>query len=261
MPLGAQAVASSCRMIDQKKHSQGSLARVAVLIPALNESENLAILLPRLRALDVEQVILCDNGSTDDTQRVVERAGATWAFEPKRGYGAACAAGLVRLDDSIDIVAFLDADSIDDANFLDDLCLPIARGDADFVLGARLPELREPGSTTFPQRVANRLFPVLIRLGWDFGFRDLGPLRAIRRTSLDQMGMRDRAYGWTIEMQIRAVEMNLRILEIPVRHRTRRKGRSKVSGNWRGTIRAAYGITRTWFHLWWTRRERAIRRS
>lgn len=248
-------------MPDHDDHRRSSLTCLAVLVPALNEAENLASLLPRLRVLSVGQVIVCDNGSTDDTRRVTERAGATWAFEPKRGYGAACASGLARLEDSIDIVAFLDADSVDDSNLLVDLCSPIARGDADLVLGARLPELREPGSTTFPQRVANHLFPWLIRMGWGFGYRDLGPLRAIRRTSLDQMGMRDRAYGWTIEMQIRAVEMRLRILEIPVRHRARRAGKSKVSGNLRGTIRAARGITQTWLQLWWTKRERQIRRS
>lgn len=232
------------------------LSRVAVIIPALNEAQNLTELLPQLAAMGLGQVLVCDNGSTDGTRGVVEAAGATWVYEPRRGYGAACYAGMQRLGDAIDVVAFLDADQSDDALRLPDLVDPILRDECDLVIGARAAALREPGSTTIPQRFANWLMPLLIRLGWGYCFSDLGPFRAIRRTSLDAIDMQDRAYGWTIEMQIRAVELGLRIREVPVAHRNRRHGKSKISGTIRGVALAAYWIIRTCTALWWTKRKR-----
>jgi len=232
------------------------LSCVALIIPALNEEKNLTELLPQLAAMGLGQVLVCDNGSTDSTRGVVEAAGATWVYEPKRGYGAACYAGMRRLGDAIDVVAFLDADLSDDASRLPDLVAPILRDDCDLVIGARAAALREPGSTTIPQRFANWLMPLMIRLGWGHRFTDLGPFRAIRRTSLDAIDMQDRAYGWTIEMQIRAVELGLRIREVPVAHRNRRHGKSKISGTIRGVALAAYWIIRTCTVLWWTKRRR-----
>jgi len=235
------------------------LSTTAVIIPALNEAANLTILLPQLSAMKVGQILVCDNGSTDNTKEIVQDAGAQWVFEPRRGYGAACYAGMTKLMDSIDMVAFLDADLSDDEQRLPDLVEPIANGAADFVVSARVPRLRQPGSMTFPQLVANALFPAFLRLGWGFRYTDLGPFRAIRRSSLEQIGMKDRAYGWTIEMQIRAVELGLRIREVPVAY-TRRGGRSKISGTVRGTVLAAYWITRTCLGLWLTRRARRTAR-
>ena len=231
------------------------LTRTAVIIPALNEAPSLSKLLPILETMSVGQVLVCDNGSTDNTREVVDRSGAQWVLEPRRGYGAACWAGMGALAPSIEIVAFLDADLSDDPMLLPELVRSIAEDECDFVVSARVPHLREPGSMTFPQRVANVLFPILIRLGWGYRYTDMGPFRAIRRTSLEAIRMRDRAFGWTIEMQIRAVENRLRIREIPVPYR-RRQGKSKISGTVRGTILVAYWIIRTCVTLWLTRHRR-----
>ncbi len=232
------------------------LPSVSVIIPALNEAPSLRVLLPILEQLGVGQILVCDNGSADDTQAVVEASQAKWILEPKRGYGAACYAGMERLAPAANIVVFLDADMSDDPSLLPTLVAPIVDGTQDFVLGARARELCEPGAMTPPQRFANRLFPWLMYVGWGYRYTDMGPFRAIRRDALDAIGMKDRAYGWTIEMQIRAVELNLRIQEIPVPYRKRPKGPSKISGTIRGVILAAYWITRTCGLLWITKRRR-----
>lgn len=233
-----------------------NLATTAVIIPALNEAENLRVLLPQLTVLGLGQVIVCDNGSTDATREVIESEGALWVHETKRGFGAACFAGMQRLADSIAVVAFMDADLSDDAAWLARLVEPIVADECDLVIGARAAEFREAGSTRFPQRLANRLFPALIKLGWGYTYTDMGPFRAVRKSSLDAIAMKDRAFGWTIEMQIRAVELGLRIRELPVPYRKRRSGRSKISGSVMGVLRAAYWITRTCGVMWLTRRQR-----
>lgn len=246
-----------------KERHQPDLSRTAVVIPALNEAENLDQLLPLLVSQSFGQILVCDNGSTDDTHGVIDRHGAQWVHEPRRGYGSACFAGLKQLDDTIDVVAFIDADLSDDPTKLTDLVMPVLRGEFDLVIGARVASLREPGSMTLPQRFANRLFPVLLRLGWGHSFADMGPMRAIHRRALDEIDMQDRDFGWTIEMQIRAVELGLRIHEVPVPYRKRSHGPSKISGNIRGVARAAYWLTRTCAGLWLTKRRRAagIRRT
>ncbi len=231
------------------------LSHVAVIIPALNEARGLSTLLPMLEEMGLGQILVCDNGSTDDTREIVETRGAVWVYEPRRGYGAACFAGMQRLAPSSRIIVFLDADLSDDPTLLPSLVEPIVGGESDFVIGARVARLRERGSMTFPQIFANRLFPLLIKLGWGHSYEDMGPFRAIGRASLEAIAMQDRAYGWTIEMQIRAVELGLRIREIPVPYRKRR-GRSKISGTVRGVFLAAYWITRTCSVLWLTKRSR-----
>lgn len=228
---------------------------MAVVVPALNEARNLEVLLPELIAMAFGQILICDNGSTDDTRTVVERHNCLWVYERRRGYGAACAAGLASLAPDVDVVAFIDADRSDDSSRLLDVVSPILSGDADFMLGVREPSLREPGSMTLPQRIANWLLPLLIDYGWGFRYHDLGPLRAIRRSALERIDMQDRAYGWTIEMQIRAVELGLRIREVPVPC-FRRHGRSKISGTAKGVILAAYWILRTCGALWLTKHRR-----
>lgn len=235
--------------------SSVDLSHVAVIIPALNEARCLSTLLPMLKEMGLGQTLVCDNGSTDDTREIVEAHGAEWVYEPRRGYGAACFAGMRRLAPSSQTIVFLDADLSDDLTLLPSLVEPIASGESDFVIGARAAHLRERGSMTFPQIFANRLFPLLIKLGWGHSYADMGPFRAIGRASLEAISMRDRAYGWTIEMQIRAVELGLRIREIPVPYRKRR-GRSKISGTVRGVLLAAYWITRTCGALWLTKRSR-----
>lgn len=232
------------------------LQRVAVIIPALNEADNLRELLPELCDGRFGQVIVADNGSTDGTREIVEDAGAFWIHEPTRGYGAACFAAMQHLADCVDIVVFLDADLCDDASKMDELVTPIATGEVDFVVGARVRSLREKGSTSAPQRIANWLMPRIVKAGWGYSYTDLGPFRAIRRSSLEAVNMRDRAYGWTIEMQIRAVELGLKIREVSVPYRCRRRGRSKISGTVRGVTLAAYWIIRTCVTLYVTRGRR-----
>lgn len=246
------------------------LSNVAVIIPALNEAEALGHLLPALQRFTLGQVIVCDNGSTDETRDVAKTHGATWVYEPKRGYGAACHAGIEHLAKftgrvglatgkaclPIDTVVFIDADQTREIELLPALVDPIARGEADFVIGARIPGLREVGSATWPQRFGNWLMPNLIKWGWGHRYTDLGPFRAIRWEPLEAMGMRDRAYGWTIEMQIRAVELGLRTLEIPIPHRKREHGHDKISGTIRGTALAGYWIVKTCASMWLTKRGR-----
>jgi len=232
------------------------LNSIAVIIPSLNEAQSLRELLPMIGAMHLGQVLVCDNGSTDDTREIVEQHDATWVYEPHRGYGSACYAGMRQLADHIDVVVFLDADLSDDPHLLPELCSPILDDAYDFVLGARVPQLRQPGSMTLPQRFANSMFPIIIKLGWGYGYSDLGPFRAIRRSSLDAIDMQDRAYGWTIEMQIRAIELGLRIHELGVSYRKRPRGPSKISGTIKGVWLAAYWITRTCGGLWLTRRRR-----
>ncbi len=231
-------------------------SHIAVIIPALNEADNLAELLPILSSLNLAQIIVCDNGSTDATPQVVRENNALWIHEPVRGYGSACYAGIDALTDSITIVVFIDADLSDDPRRLPELVTPIAQDESDFVLGARVASLREAGSTSAPQRIGNWLVPKLIRCCWNYQYLDMGPFRAIRRDALDAIDMQDRAFGWTIEMQVRAVELGLRIREIPVPHRRRLKGDSKISGTVRGVFLATYWILRTCFMLWITKRRR-----
>lgn len=237
-----------------------SYACVAVIIPALNEESALRELLPILHDFELGRLIVADNGSTDGTARVAREHGATVVSEPRRGYGAACQAGISVLDDRTQVVLFLDADLSDDPTRLPDLLDPILNGDADMTIGARLAELREPGAMTLPQRFGNGLAVRLIRAGWGHRYQDLGPFRAIRASSLRRIGMRDRAFGWTIEMQIRAVEERLRIIEIPLAYR-RRKGVSKISGTLRGVVLAGYWILTTWARLWFSKSSRRAHRS
>lgn len=242
------------------RRSSLDLSKTAIIIPALNEERNLAELLPILRDFRPGQILVCDNGSTDETGQVATAQGAQWVKEPQRGYGAACWAGMQHLRAEIDVVVFLDADLSDDATDLPKLTAPVLSDECDFVLGSRVRELREPGSMTMPQCIGNFLVPLLIGMGWGFRYTDLGPFRAIRRSSLEAIGMRDRAFGWTIEMQIRAVELGLRIREIAVPYR-KRIGKSKISGTLRGVVLATYWILRTCLTLWVTKRRRRAMRS
>lgn len=222
----------------------GEMTRVAIVIPAYNEAAALEELLPLLGTLGAGQVVVGDNGSSDGTADVVRRHGFDVVHEARRGYGAACAAALAGVQESCDIIAFLDADLADDPARLGELIDPIAHDRADLVIGTRDPHLMEPGSMSIPQRFGNWLATGLIRAGWGYRYRDLGPFRAIRRSSLDRIAMRDRAYGWTVEMQVRALQLGLRVEQVSVPYR-RRVGRSKISGTLRGVVLAGYYILTT----------------
>ena len=222
---------------------------VVVLIPALDEEPALPGVLaaiPRAgRGWRLREVLVVDNGSRDRTAEVARAVGARVIAEPRRGYGAACLAGLTALAAAPPgIVAFMDADGSDDPSQLGSLLTPILAGRADLVIGSRMLGEHEPGSLTIAQRFGNRLATGL--LGILFGLRatDLGPFRAVGWQALASLRMRDRDFGWTVEMQARAARAGLRVLEVPVRYRCR-VGRSKISGTVRGAAGAGWKILTT----------------
>jgi glycosyltransferase involved in cell wall biosynthesis len=212
---------------------------VAVIIPVLNEAQALPRVLSAIPRW-VACTIVADNGSTDDSGEIARAHGAVVVEEPRRGYGSACLAAMAKLP-PVDVVVFLDGDASDDAGDMAELVAPIAAGEADLVLGSRTMGVREPGALSPQQLFGNWLACTLIRWIWGHRFTDLGPFRAIRWAALDRLEMADPDYGWTVEMQVRAVERGLVCREVPVRYR-RRVGRSKVSGTIRGVIGAGTKI-------------------
>ena len=225
------------------------MATVALIIPALDEEDAIGVLLRQIDRQRIRDVIVGDNGSSDATATIAARAGALVVAVPERGYGAACAGALARLADDIDIVVFMDADGSDDPRQIDALIEPIAENRADLVIGSRALGTVEPGALTLQQKFGNLLATRLVALLYHHRYTDLGPFRAIRRDLLDRIAMRDRRYGWTVEMQIRAVQLNARIVEVPVHYR-RRVGRSKISGTVRGVVLAGYWILFTIARCW-----------
>ena len=186
----------------------------------------------------VDEVVVVDNGSADRTASVARAHGTQVVSEPRRGYGAACLAGIAHLrKNPPDVVVFLDADHSDDPTELPALIEPILEGRADLVIGSRALGEREAGALTPVQEFGNRLATLLLRLAFGARFTDLGPFRAIRWSTLDSLAMRDRDYGWTVEMQARAARAGVACAEVPVRYRRRRAGRSKVAG----TLAGAWG--------------------
>ena len=217
---------------------------LAIIIPARNEAGCIEAVLRRIPTGLAQQVIVVDNGSTDATAALALKAGAYVYAEPRRGYGQACLTGLAHLRAEIDLVGFLDADGSDDPqNFLK-LIGPIANDEVDFVVSARTLGLARENLTP-QQRFGNWLACVLIRLIWRHHYTDLGPLRVIRRESLEQLQMNDTTWGWTVEMQIKAVQHGLRIRQIDVPYGHRIAGQSKISGTVIGTIKAGYKILGT----------------
>ncbi len=219
---------------------------VALVIPALDEEHAIGALLGSIDRTLVRDVLVGDNGSRDATAEVARNAGAEVVYVAERGYGAACAGALTRLAPDIDVVLFMDADGSDDPAEIPLLLAPIVDGRADLVIGSRVLGEVEPGALTPQQRFGNWLATRLIRLMHGHAYTDLGPFRAIRRELLDRIAMKDRRYGWTVEMQVRALQLGSRVAEVPVRYR-RRVGKSKISGTVRGVILAGYWIIRTIF--------------
>lgn len=212
---------------------------VSVIIPALNEEAALPLVLAEIPDW-VHRIIVVDNGSSDATSIVARDAGAEVVWEPKRGYGSACLAGLREVRDE-DIIVFLDADYSDFPSEISLLIDPIACGRADFVVGSRILGGASLGVLTWPQWFGNRLACGIMRLVWNGSFTDLGPFRAIKRTSLEALMMSDPNYGWTVEMQIKALLHKMPYAEVPVRYRNR-VGSSKISGTVRGTLAAGSKI-------------------
>jgi glycosyltransferase involved in cell wall biosynthesis len=224
-------------------------AFVAIVIPCLNESKPIAGVVREIAEQRVDRIIVVDNGSTDDTAQQAAVAGATVVTEPRRGYGRACAAGVAALPAETEIVCFLDGDGSDVPAFIQAVVGPVAEGRADFVMGSRIIGRREPGSMMPQQLVAGRLAGVLMNAVYGVAFTDMSPFRAIRADRLRELGMTEETYGWNLEMQMRVAAKGLRILEVPVDHRCRRGGVSKVSGNAIAGLQAAWKITATFLRL------------
>lgn len=222
---------------------------ISVIIPALNEEEPIAGVVAAIPRPLAGEIIVVDNGSTDATAVRAEAAGARVVSEPKRGYGAACWAGVQALSPECTIVVFLDGDGSDCAEFMDRLVAPIQAGTHDFVIGSRTRGKREPGSMSATQLFAGWFAGLLMRLRYGVRYTDMGPFRAIRRSALETLDMRERTFGWNLEMQMMAAHKRLRILELPVDHRCRTGGESKVTGNLRATARATVKIASTFLRI------------
>jgi glycosyltransferase involved in cell wall biosynthesis len=215
---------------------------IALIIPARDEELSLAGVLRNVPP-QVTRIVVVDNGSTDGTSRIAAAYGALVVSEPVAGYGRACLAGLAALrSNPPEIVAFVDADGSDELACLPVLIAPVASGEQDFVLGERIPV--ESRALSLQQRFGHLLATGLIRLLWKHRYHDLGPMRVISWAALERLAMADQAFGWTVEMQVRALKQNLRIQEIRVPYRTRSAGKSKISRTISGTVKA--GSTILW---------------
>ena len=216
-------------------------AQISIIIPALNEAESIGHVVRSMPWHLIAECIVVDNGSTDGTATIAAFEGARIINSP-RGYGAACLAGSNAALSTSTILVYMDGDGSDILDDLPRLIDPILANQADFVIGSRIRGTREPGSMLPSQVFAGQLVGILLRLALGVRYTDMGPFRAIRRTSLDQLQMQERTYGWNLEMQIKAAKQKLRILEIPVDYRHRIGGTSKVSGNLRTSLQAAIRI-------------------
>lgn len=244
--------------IDARDAEPTAPATIAIVMPAHDEVEALPLVLAEIPPDLGARIVVVDNASTDGTGDVARRHGAEVVHESRPGYGSACLAGIGYLAASPpDILVILDADYSDYSADLPLILAPILAGEADLVCGSRV-ERAEPGALGPHVRLGNGLATVLIRLLFGFRYRDMGPFRAIRWEALRQLDMRDQAYGWNAEMQVKALQRGLAVSETPVRYRAR-VGRSKISGTLRGTLGAGAGIllmiaTLRFLPRWYARR-------
>ena len=220
--------------------------RIALVIPALDEEHAIGPLLDAVDRTLIRDVLVGDNGSRDATAAVARSRGAIVIPVAERGYGAACAGALTALAADVDLVVFMDADGSDDPSEIPLLIEPIRADRADLVIGSRSLGIVDPGALTPQQRFGNWLATRLIARIYGHRYTDLGPFRAIRRDLLDRIAMRDRRYGWTVEMQVRALQLHATVTEVPVRYR-KRVGKSKISGTVTGVIKAGWWIVYTIF--------------
>jgi glycosyltransferase involved in cell wall biosynthesis len=215
--------------------------RTSVIIPVFNERESLPLVVGAIPRERVDEIVVVDNGSTDGTSLVARGLPVRLVREDRRGYGSACLAGIAALEPSPpDVVVFLDGDFSDHPEEMPALLDAVAAG-ADLVIGSRSLGRREPGALLPQARFGNALACFLIDRIFGFRFTDLGPFRAIRWGALKRLEMEDRTFGWTVEMQVKAVRRGLTIAEVPVSYR-RRVGVSKITGTLSGTVRAGAKI-------------------
>jgi glycosyltransferase involved in cell wall biosynthesis len=220
-----------------------SLDSILVIIPVLNEEATLAGVIQSLQAQGLTSIRVVDNGSCDRSIDIARVAGAEVLQEPIAGYGRACWRGLQQIPDVVEWILFCDGDGSDTLEALPQFFAKCDR--ADLILGDRAATAAGRAAMTPVQRFGNQLATTLIWLGWGHQYQDLGPLRLVRRSALERIHMQDRGFGWTVEMQVRAVECGLRICELPVDYRRRQGGRSKISGTLRGSIQAGTIILST----------------
>ena len=221
---------------------------IKVIIPAYNEEDSIANVINDIPSI-VDEIIVISNNSTDKTEENALKAGATVLQESRKGYGYACLKGMEYIasislsdqEEKPDIIVFLDGDYSDYPEQLTELVAPIINNDKDFVIGARVKELRENGSMTPQQVFGNWLATFLMKLFFGAKYTDLGPFRAIKYQKLLQLEMEDKTYGWTVEMQLKAIKQKFSYIEIPMKYRNR-IGVSKVSGTVKGSIFAGVKI-------------------
>jgi len=226
------------------------MTSVSVIIPALNEEEPIAGVVHECFETNIpSEIVVVDNGSTDRTAERARGARAKVVSEPRHGYGRACLAGIRALGSESEIVVFLDGDGSDCPEFMKQLVDPIAAGTHDFVIGSRTRGKREPGSMNFQQIFAGRLAGWLMSILYRVRYTDMCPFRAIGRDALATLSMKEETYGWNLEMQMKVARRGLRILEVPVNHRRRSGGVSKVSGTLRGTFVAGARIIATFVRI------------
>ncbi len=224
---------------------------IIVIIPAFNEGKSIGQVVADIPPGLVNEVVVVNNGSTDETAAHAESAGATVLREEKKGYGWACLRGIdYAKSKSPDVIVFLDGDYSDHPDEMDHLVQPIKDDEADLVIGSRILGDREPGAMLPQALLGNRIACLLMRLLWGGRFTDLGPFRAIRLSALDALRMSDKTFGWTIEMQIKALRSGLRCVEVPVSYR-RRIGISKITGTVSGTLKASAKILYTIAYYAW----------
>ena len=221
--------------------------KIGAVIPAQNEEDNIAPVVKGLLALRdeasiglIDDIVVCDNNSNDLTAHRAKEAGARVVSQRKPGYGIACLTALDALK-QVDVILFVDADQAFDIKQAKCLLQGITHG-PDLVIGSRILGQMEPGALSLPQIAGNRVASLLIRILWRRRVTDLGPFRAITSKALDDLEMKDKTFGWTVEMQIKAIQAKMTVVEVPVKTLRRRHGRSKIGGTMRGVVGASVGI-------------------
>jgi glycosyltransferase involved in cell wall biosynthesis len=215
---------------------------ISVIIAALNEEAAIAQVIRSVPRNVADEIVVVDNGSSDRTAEVATTAGARVVKEPVPGYGRAYRAGLRSISTECEIVVFLDGDGSDCPEQMDRLVSPIIEGSAEFVIGSRTRGRREAGSMNFHQVLAGYMVGFILRMLYGVRSTDMGPFRAIRRDTLDKLGLHEETYGWPLEMQMRAAQARVPTMEVPVDYRRRAGGHSKIAGTVRGSILAATRI-------------------